>query len=230
MHSAANEDNMTDNQSKPNAKPLTKLQILGIIEAGYGNKFLDFKEKVDETGKLTGETGDTLADFLIRELGEHYNAESSDEDNLGAAIEAATKAKEQLEGVIEALNDATLGVYPSKHLSELLAGIQYPDELTYDQWFEKYRPIKNTIGKHGGFDGCMFETYGAELDFVKVVVELEPKRVWTILEGDGGMFIESGFHFVNRFGYFVTEVTVEPQDENNPIDVESESDDDEATA
>jgi hypothetical protein len=49
---------------------------------------------------------DTLADFLIREVGSFYDPEVDNEANLENAIEAVTKAKEQLEDVIQALKDA----------------------------------------------------------------------------------------------------------------------------
>ena len=67
--------------------------------------------------------------------------------------------------------------------------------------FEKFRPIKNPHGDHG-WDGTLWETYGAELNFVRNQHE---NKVWTLVEEDGVMFIISGFHFVNRVGYFVTE-------------------------
>lgn len=34
-------------------------------------------------------------------------------------------------------------------------------------------------------------------------------KIWTILEADGIMFYSSGFHFVNRLGYLITEEEVE---------------------
>jgi hypothetical protein len=52
----------------------------------------------------------------------------------------------------------------------------------------------------------MYETYGAELDFVfSVSQENTNKTVWTILEVDGNMYCSAGFHMVNRFGYIITE-------------------------
>jgi hypothetical protein len=45
----------------------------------------------------------------------------------------------------------------------------------------------------------MYETYGAELDFVfSVSQENTNKTVWTILEVDGNMYCSAGFHMVNR--------------------------------
>ena len=38
--------------------------------------------------------------------------------------------------------------------------------LTYDDFLGKYHPIKNHLDKNAGYDGCMFETFGKELEFV----------------------------------------------------------------
>jgi len=77
-------------------------------------------------------------------------------------------------------------------------------ELTEEEWFDTYKPIKNTIEPNSSFGGHMFETYGDEVDFVKTQ---DPNRIWMLGDGDdGGMYIWSGWGFVNRIGYFVTEV------------------------
>jgi hypothetical protein len=77
-------------------------------------------------------------------------------------------------------------------------------ELTEEEWFDTYKPIKNTIESNSSFGGHMFETYGDEVEFVKTQ---DPNRIWMLGDGDdGGMYIWSGWGFVNRIGYFVTEV------------------------
>jgi hypothetical protein len=54
----------------------------------------------------------------------------------------------------------------------------------------------------------MFETYGEEVEFVKAQDE---NRIWMLGDGDdGGMYIWNGWGFVNRIGYFVTEVPCPP--------------------
>jgi hypothetical protein len=73
-----------------------------------------------------------------------------------------------------------------------------------DAFFERFQPIQNHIDDGHGFDGHMFETYGAELAFVRQMLANEPERVWTVVECDGVMSIESGYHYVNRFGYLIT--------------------------
>jgi hypothetical protein len=77
-------------------------------------------------------------------------------------------------------------------------------ELTEDEWFATYKPIKNNIDTDSSFDGHMFETYGEEVEFVKAQ---DQNRIWMYGDGDdGGTYIWSGWGFVNRIGYFVTEV------------------------
>lgn len=57
----------------------------------------------------------------------------------------------------------------------------------------------------------MFETYGDEYQFIVETNEKEPGKVWTLTEGDSGrLYVTDGWHYVNRFGYFVTEVPFEP--------------------
>lgn len=52
--------------------------------------------------------------------------------------------------------------------------------------------------------GCLFETYGLELDFVR---QQDPRSVWTFIDGDdGGQYLVSGMHRVNRIGYLVSTV------------------------
>ena len=77
-------------------------------------------------------------------------------------------------------------------------------EMTEDEWFETYKPIQNHLDSNASFSGCMFETYGEEVEFVKSTPE---QHVWMYGDGDdGGTYIWSGWGYVNRIGYFITEV------------------------
>jgi hypothetical protein len=77
-------------------------------------------------------------------------------------------------------------------------------EMDFDTWCATYKPIKNHIDTNASFDGEMFETYGDEVDFVK---QQDPAYIWMYGDGDdGGSYIWNGWHFVNRIGYFITEV------------------------
>ena len=77
-------------------------------------------------------------------------------------------------------------------------------EMTEEEWFNTYKPIKNHLETTSSFDGHMFETYGSEVEFVKTQ---DTDKIWMLGDGDdGGMYIWNGWGFVNRIGYFVTEV------------------------
>lgn len=77
-------------------------------------------------------------------------------------------------------------------------------ELTFEEWWDTYKPIPNYLDGSASFDGIMFETYGEEVAFVKAQ---DPNKIWMFGDGDdGGLYIWSGWGFVNRIGYFVTEI------------------------
>lgn len=82
------------------------------------------------------------------------------------------------------------------------------ETITEDRWWE-FKPVKNRLlkGTHA-WDNCMFETHGRELKIIKGVVKNRPLGVWTLIETDGIQTIVSGFHTINRIGYFVTEIPV----------------------
>ena len=82
-------------------------------------------------------------------------------------------------------------------------------ELTMEDWEATYKPITNHIDSNASFqdesgNGIMFETYGDEAAFVK---SQSPDKIWMYGSGDdGGTYIWNGWGFVNRLGYFITEV------------------------
>ena len=85
-------------------------------------------------------------------------------------------------------------------------------EMDFDEWCEQYKPIVNHIDNNASFDngdgGLMFETYGDEVEFVK---SQSPDKIWMYGDGDDGAgYLWSGWGFVNRIGYFVTEVPCPP--------------------
>jgi hypothetical protein len=104
---------------------------------------------------------------------------------------------------IEALSSAPVAAECSK------SGHPSEPEDAYEQWIAKYRPIENMFDRDASCDGCMFETYGAEGDYVSKWAD-DPAtegRVWTLVDTEDGVsVIIPGCHWVNRIGYFVTEV------------------------
>jgi hypothetical protein len=91
-------------------------------------------------------------------------------------------------------------------------------EMDFDEWCATYKPIPNNIVEDSSFDGTMFETYGAEYEFVK---KADPAYIWMYGDGDdGGTYIWNGWHIVNRIGYFITEVPC-PSDTTIQVKVSS---------
>jgi len=89
-------------------------------------------------------------------------------------------------------------------------------EMTMEEWEATYKPIPNHIDKNASFQnesgkGIMFETYGDDYEFVK---KADPKHIWTYGDGDdGGSYIWNGWSFINRLGYFITEVPAPDEEE-----------------
>jgi hypothetical protein len=83
------------------------------------------------------------------------------------------------------------------------------NKITEDYFEENYKPqVNHLVGiDKASFNGCMYETFGEELDYVRSMAHnpKTTKRVWTIIETDGKLFYVAGYHFVNRLGYLITE-------------------------
>ena len=81
-------------------------------------------------------------------------------------------------------------------------------EMTFEEADEQFKFIPNNYDEYSSLDGLMFETYGDEVEFVKSQPE---NRIWMYGDGDSGnSFIWNGWGFVNRIGYFITEVPCPP--------------------
>jgi hypothetical protein len=82
-------------------------------------------------------------------------------------------------------------------------------ELSEETFAALFKPTANHLNPNASFDwsdgcGTLFETFGEELAHVQ---KQHPANIWTHCSGDGD-FLVSGFHVVNRLGYFITEVPV----------------------
>lgn len=86
--------------------------------------------------------------------------------------------------------------------------------MTFEEWVEKYKPLKNEYG-----EVALFETYGSDIDFLN---KQNPDCIWTLEDTGDGAFIASGVHFVNRIGYYVTEIPVS-KTEHIFVNIESET-------
>lgn len=93
------------------------------------------------------------------------------------------------------------------------------------EFYRLYQPVKNPFVKFASWDGCMLEPYGLELAHVQEVMAVEPDKVWTVLDCDGVLVVSSGFALVNRMGYIITRVPVEPGDMVTVEDYDADIDD-----
>jgi hypothetical protein len=76
-------------------------------------------------------------------------------------------------------------------------------EMTFEEADEQFKFMVNNYDDNASFEGLMFETYGDEVEYVKTKPE---NRIWMYGQGDdGGLYIWSGWGFVNRIGYFISE-------------------------
>jgi hypothetical protein len=73
----------------------------------------------------------------------------------------------------------------------------------FDEWLDKFKPVNNHIDDSHGFNGCLFETYGEEVDYINSLSE--NNTAWTLFEEDGVMYLVNGVYLVNRLGYLITE-------------------------
>jgi len=80
----------------------------------------------------------------------------------------------------------------------------------YDEWFDKFKPIKIDDSESRSFDGCFLETYGEDK---KTLAKYPDNRVWTLLDCEGKQYVVAGWRYVDRVGYFVTEVPFTSEDE-----------------
>lgn len=62
---------------------------------------------------------------------------------------------------------------------------QFPAEEAYERWEATYSP--------------------SEVLERDDIVGYPPHKIWTLVEGDEGLHVMSGYHFVNSIGYFLTE-------------------------
>ena len=74
--------------------------------------------------------------------------------------------------------------------------------ITFDEFVNMFDPILNK--EEGPYGGFLFETYGEDLALVKKYNE---DCCWTLVDCDNEeSYIIPGFHFVNRVGYFITNI------------------------
>jgi len=89
--------------------------------------------------------------------------------------------------------------------------------LTEDQFDSQFNTELNEVieSEDCAFDGCLYETYGIEHEFIlSIANDVEKnKHLWTIIESDDNdnIYYLNGYHIVNRLGFLITK---EPWEDN----------------
>lgn len=103
------------------------------------------------------------------------------------------------------------GVYKPQinHLERAKYGPEVPD---------------NSVAPWGG---SMYETFGLEVEYIQSLIkEGKRKNIWTIVDADGELIVQTGYWFVNRIGYIVTEQPWEIEGVHVETDEDEEIDED----
>lgn len=75
----------------------------------------------------------------------------------------------------------------------------------YDIWFERFKPETIESLETEDVSPRMYETYGEDLKIVCHTADNNHKKLWTLLDCDGELYLSPGFHIVNRLNYFICE-------------------------
>ena len=79
-------------------------KLLEIVHRAYPDEMT--RECWDSRSqRARSESGDTLAEFIVREIADTYDAEATDEAQLDEALRVTRRACTELTGVIEALEE-----------------------------------------------------------------------------------------------------------------------------
>jgi hypothetical protein len=100
--------------------------------------------------------------------------------------------------------------------------MSFPTEYQgWDVWAEKFKPVNNHLDKYATPEhpNQMFETYDEEGDYIK---SLDPKYVWTNVQGDMADLLVAGVSYVNRLSYYVTEIPWDDEYDSVLLSVEAE--------
>lgn len=77
-----------------------------------------------------------------------------------------------------------------------------PKIYSEKEFYNKFQLVKNHFNNSTSFNGCLFETYGAEHEYVMSLIN--ENKVITIFECENHLYFCSGYKFINRIGYLIT--------------------------
>lgn len=88
---------------------------------------------------------------------------------------------------------------------------------------ENYPADEAYISMDNDASGGVLETYGEDIETVLGVAEFDPKKVWTMIDGDKGIYMIAGYHLVNRINYFISMVDWEDEFEEYCVQLNNEN-------
>lgn len=90
-------------------------------------------------------------------------------------------------------------------------------DLEFDKKYTMYSDIKSIEMCPESQTG-MFETYGNDFQTVLKIYKENPLKVWTMVDGDDGMYLVNGLCYVNRVYYMLTNENAENEFEEYLFD------------
>jgi hypothetical protein len=89
-------------------------------------------------------------------------------------------------------------------------------QITCDEFEEKFKPVLPPDHREG--DNYLWHWSLENLPAIHKAGD--EKRLWTLLDCDGTLYICSGWHFVNRMDYIITENPYNPEEGEIEINYE----------
>lgn len=81
--------------------------------------------------------------------------------------------------------------------------------LSFENWEKKYKPIHNPRSK----DNIFFCTHTEEdIKFLKENQVDDSLNIWTLVDGGNECWIDSGWRWIDRMEYLITEIPRESKD------------------
>jgi len=84
---------------------MTLIELLDIVSKGYPDECT--RAFYTNAGEIESEaTGDTLAEFIVREIIENFEPDADEVDQINLAVNLLTNASNDIESVVLALHEA----------------------------------------------------------------------------------------------------------------------------
>ena len=85
-------------------------------------------------------------------------------------------------------------------------------KYTFDDWVEKYKPVKNEFEDTSTLDGYVFDY--TEEDQWEYIKNQNVENIWTLVCTGDDDYIIPGLHWVNRESYLISNIPVKDEDKN----------------